>query len=228
MVALQPLVRWMVLPTVQILQIQAFMHLTMIPKLPFLTPIVRMVTPPTPPHLPIRPLALVGWVADPLLLVVSITLIILTPIINPYSQIPALPLLSTLRHPLAIVLLGSPSRITIKVFFHLDHQHPLRYVSCLFQTYSRLTLSTDHTKQAISNMSPGPNGGYICNLCSLIFTRAHDARRHYTSKHSDVKSQCMCGKKFSRRDALLRHQRPDTVSGYGGCEEARVATPADP
>lgn len=56
----------------------------------------------------------------------------------------------------------------------------------------------------------------------MTFTRAHDLRRHHNSKHADVKFQCLCTKSFSRKDALLRHQRPDPVSGYGGCEEVTM------
>lgn len=90
-----------------------------------------------------------------------------------------------------------------------------------------LPFGPPNPSQAISTTQL-PNGGYICNLCSLVFTRAHDARRHYSSKHSEVKYECVCSKRFSRRDALLRHQRPDPVSGYVGCGEARGGTPTDP
>lgn len=77
-------------------------------------------------------------------------------------------------------------------------------------------------------MTPAPSGGYLCEQCSATFTRAHDLRRHYISKHAEVKCQCLCGKNFSRKDALLRHQRPDPVSGYGGCDYAQAVTSPEP
>ncbi|PVG02420.1 hypothetical protein CPB86DRAFT_870294 [Serendipita vermifera] len=87
-----------------------------------------------------------------------------------------------------------------------------------------IPFSGSHPASQHIPVTPAPSGvGFVCQMCNMTFTRAHDLRRHYTSKHAEVKCKCLCGKHFSRKDALLRHQRPDPVSGYGGCDEAQNA-----
>ncbi|KAH8828248.1 hypothetical protein DL96DRAFT_1160797 [Flagelloscypha sp. PMI_526] len=49
---------------------------------------------------------------------------------------------------------------------------------------------------------------FQCDLCSLSFNRGHDLKRHRETHRGDKPFSCNggCGKTFTRKDALKRHQ----------------------
>ncbi|KAF9568048.1 hypothetical protein CPC08DRAFT_625848 [Agrocybe pediades] len=49
---------------------------------------------------------------------------------------------------------------------------------------------------------------YSCDLCSLSFNRQHDLKRHRETHTGEKPYLCNggCGKTFTRKDALKRHQ----------------------
>lgn len=46
-----------------------------------------------------------------------------------------------------------------------------------------------------------------CSLCSKTFYKEYDLQRHLTTHHDPSKYECVCGRKYTRTDALRRHMR---------------------
>ncbi|KAJ8077227.1 hypothetical protein PM082_001655 [Marasmius tenuissimus] len=69
-----------------------------------------------------------------------------------------------------------------------------------------------------SSSSPTQARPYACDLCALSFNRQHDLKRHRETHSGDKPYTCNggCGKTFTRKDALKRHQ---LVKGCGRPEE---------
>ena len=60
----------------------------------------------------------------------------------------------------------------------------------------------------ISSDYPSPVRPYSCDLCALSFNRQHDLKRHRETHTGEKPHLCNggCGKTFTRKDALKRHQ----------------------
>jgi len=64
--------------------------------------------------------------------------------------------------------------------------------------------------QPISNTQypASPNRPFSCDMCALSFNRQHDLKRHRETHSGEKPFLCNggCGKTFTRKDALKRHQ----------------------
>ncbi|KAG5648625.1 hypothetical protein DXG03_003236 [Asterophora parasitica] len=64
-----------------------------------------------------------------------------------------------------------------------------------------------------------PSRPFTCDLCALSFNRQHDLKRHRETHTGEKPYLCNggCGKTFTRKDALKRHQ---LVKGCGKVDDA--------
>ncbi|KAF5321537.1 hypothetical protein D9619_002004 [Psilocybe cf. subviscida] len=67
--------------------------------------------------------------------------------------------------------------------------------------------------------TPSPHRPFPCDLCALSFNRQHDLKRHRETHTGEKPFLCNggCGKTFTRKDALKRHQ---LVKGCGQADES--------
>ncbi|KAF8737398.1 hypothetical protein AX14_012898 [Amanita brunnescens Koide BX004] len=73
--------------------------------------------------------------------------------------------------------------------------------------------------QTVSPQYPSsPPRPYACDLCALSFNRQHDLKRHRETHSGEKPYLCNggCGKTFTRKDALKRHQ---LVKGCGKVDD---------
>jgi uncharacterized Zn-finger protein len=64
-----------------------------------------------------------------------------------------------------------------------------------------------------SHYPASPPRPYACDLCALSFNRQHDLKRHRETHSGEKPYLCNggCGKTFTRKDALKRHQVRNTI-----------------
>nr|GAT45442.1 predicted protein [Mycena chlorophos] len=76
-----------------------------------------------------------------------------------------------------------------------------------------LTQATSYNDYPPSQARP-----YACDMCALSFNRQHDLKRHRETHSGEKNFRCdgPCGKTFTRKDALKRHQ---LVKGCGKVDE---------
>jgi len=90
-------------------------------------------------------------------------------------------------------------------------QHPSSHLP------SQISLSQSIS---ISSQYPAtPSRPFSCDLCALSFNRQHDLKRHRETHTGEKPYLCNggCGKTFTRKDALKRHQ---LVKGCGRVDDA--------
>ncbi|KAF5393429.1 hypothetical protein D9757_000778 [Collybiopsis confluens] len=71
---------------------------------------------------------------------------------------------------------------------------------------------------SMTQYTASPSRPFACDLCSLSFNRQHDLKRHRETHTGEKPYLCNggCGKTFTRKDALKRHQ---LVKGCGKVDE---------
>ncbi|KAF9010497.1 hypothetical protein BDQ17DRAFT_1346327 [Cyathus striatus] len=83
-------------------------------------------------------------------------------------------------------------------------------------TYAATSSTAPYPNQIPLTQSPGgssqypasPSRPFSCDLCALSFNRQHDLKRHRETHTGEKPYLCNggCGKTFTRKDALKRHQ----------------------
>ena len=65
-----------------------------------------------------------------------------------------------------------------------------------------------HDARESSPFGPSQARPYACDICQLAFNRQHDLKRHRETHTGEKPYLCNggCGKTFTRKDALKRHQ----------------------
>jgi uncharacterized Zn-finger protein len=86
------------------------------------------------------------------------------------------------------------------------------------QTYTEIPIT--QTIGSSFDHPSSPVRPFSCDLCSLSFNRQYDLKRHRETHSGERPFPCNggCGKTFTRKDALKRHQ----VSIILGCLRMRV------
>ncbi|KIK67183.1 hypothetical protein GYMLUDRAFT_37240 [Collybiopsis luxurians FD-317 M1] len=71
---------------------------------------------------------------------------------------------------------------------------------------------------SMTQYTASPSRPFACDLCSLSFNRQHDLKRHRETHTGEKPYLCNggCGKTFTRKDALKRHQ---LVKGCGKVDD---------
>lgn len=75
--------------------------------------------------------------------------------------------------------------------------------------YQEIPIPHHHQTIGLSSDYPtSPSRPFACDLCALSFNRQHDLKRHRETHSGEKPYLCNggCGKTFTRKDALKRHQ----------------------
>lgn len=84
--------------------------------------------------------------------------------------------------------------------------HPAHSIPNISQYPPSMTFSAP--TEGSSQYPASPQRPYSCDLCALSFNRQHDLKRHRDTHTGEKPFLCNggCGKTFTRKDALKRHQ----------------------
>ncbi|KAI0699264.1 hypothetical protein BC835DRAFT_1518552 [Cytidiella melzeri] len=76
------------------------------------------------------------------------------------------------------------------------------------QQYVAAPLAYTQSMDAASQYPASPQRPFSCDMCALSFNRQHDLKRHRDTHTGEKPFLCNggCGKTFTRKDALKRHQ----------------------
>lgn len=83
-------------------------------------------------------------------------------------------------------------------------QHPPHPQYAAQAAYAQQQAAMD----AASQYPASPQRPFSCDMCALSFNRQHDLKRHRDTHTGEKPFLCNggCGKTFTRKDALKRHQ----------------------
>lgn len=97
-----------------------------------------------------------------------------------------------------------------------SHQYPAPQQQTAARHTSPYAGRSDSPYQQ-SQYPASPSRPFSCDLCALSFNRQHDLKRHRETHSGEKPFLCNggCGKTFTRKDALKRHQVCSFPSSYG-------------
>ncbi|KAK7005680.1 specific rna polymerase ii transcription factor [Favolaschia claudopus] len=107
-----------------------------------------------------------------------------------------------------------PSRSRSHSVYVPQHSAPIMAPHPQYPQQVPLNQAGSYSEYASSATRP-----FSCDMCALSFNRQHDLKRHRETHTGEKPFLCNggCGKTFTRKDALKRHQ---LVKGCGKVEEA--------
>ncbi|KAI0374019.1 hypothetical protein BV20DRAFT_961947 [Pilatotrama ljubarskyi] len=133
------------------------------------------------------------------------------------AHIPTRPHFSHTRsHPSSHDLSGSPPHAYSQQPQAMQHQYnaplsssPQSSSAMSDMTTAQYASQAAYAQQVNSSQYPAsPPRPFACDMCALSFNRQHDLKRHRDTHTGEKPFFCNggCGKTFTRKDALKRHQ----------------------